>query len=200
MRSLLIVILTAGLSLGVIGAVVAGWQRQHAAEGTGGEAVSDAGIGHPMYDLDPRDDRALAGYATDIFIGRVLDQSGAVGAPTSAPGQELPQSQFAVEVLHVVKGQTGGVVTVNQVGGLDTQAAEIMLLEGDALLRPGASELFLVVFVPERGWYQIVAAGYGHRPADDPAQREALVDRFAQVTSPSVRGASPDARPLGERL
>jgi len=201
MRSLVIVILAAVLSLGVAGAAVAGWQWQHAAGGNGGYAVSDAGIGHPLYDLDPRDDRALAAYATDIFIGRVLDQSGAVGAPTSAPGQAVPQSQFAVEVLHAVKGQAGGVVTVNQVGGLDAQAGQIMLLEGDALLRPGTHELFLVVSVPERGWYQIVAAGYGHLPADDLAQRDALIDRFAQATAPTTRsGASPDTRSLGVRL
>jgi hypothetical protein len=200
MRSLPNLILAVGLSLGVAGAVVAGWQWQHAAGGNGNDAVSNAGIGHPIYDLDPRDDRALAGYATDIFIGRVLDQTGTAGAPTSAPGQELPQSQFAVEVLHVVKGQAGGVVTVNQVGGLDTQVGELMLLEGDLLLRPGASELFLLVSVPERGWYQIVAAGHGHLPADDPAQREALLDRFAQATAPSGSDASPDTRSLRERL
>src|SRR5215207_9030084 len=128
MRSLIVVALAAVLSLGVAGAAVAGWQWQHAAGGNGSYAVSDVGIGHPLYDLDPRDDRALAAYATDIFIGRVLDQTGAAGAPTSAPGQELPQSQFAVEVLHVVKGQAGGVVTVNQVGGLDTQVGELMQL------------------------------------------------------------------------
>jgi hypothetical protein len=200
MRSLVFLILAAGLSLGAVG-VVAGWQWQHAAGVTPSAAVSNAGIGHPMYDLDPRDDRALAAYATDIFIGRVLGQTGAAGAPTSAPGQEVPQSQFAVEVLHVVKGQTGGVVTVNQVGGLDTQAGETMLLEGDALLRPGAHELFLVVSVPERGWYQIVAAGYGHRPADDPAQQEALIERFAQASTPAAgSGPFPDTRSLGERL
>ena len=77
-------------------------------------------------------------------------------------------------------------VTVNQVGGLDQQAHQIMLLEGDALLRPGASELFLVVSVPERGWYQIVAAGHGHLSADDPAQRKTLIDRFAQATDEPI--------------
>src|SRR3954464_6670023 len=167
-RSLVIVILALGLSFGAISGVVSGWQWQSAPSGNPHEVVLDAGIGHPIYELDPPDDRALAAYATDIFVGRVLDQSSAVGAPPSAPGQELPQSPFAVEVSHVVKGRAGGVVTVNQVGGLDKQAGEPMLLEGDALLRSGASELFLVVSVPERGWYQIVAAGYGHSPADDP--------------------------------
>ena len=198
-RSLAIITLAIGLSLAAAGGVLLRWHWATAPNASARVAASNAGIGHPLYDLDPRDDRALAAYATDIFIGRVVGQTGAAGAPTSAPGQELPQSQFAVEVLQVVKGQAGGVITVNQVGGLDTQAGELMLLEGDALLRPGASELFLVVSVPERGWYQIVAAGHGHLPADDPARREALIDRFAQATTPSVRGASPDTRLLEER-
>src|SRR3954464_15417341 len=123
-RSLVIVILALGLSFGAISGVVSGWQWQSAPSGNPHEVVLDAGIGHPVYELDPTDDRALAAYATDIFIGRVLDQTGAVGAPTSAPGQELPQSQFAVEVLHLLKGPAAGVVTVNQVGGLDMQAEE----------------------------------------------------------------------------
>jgi hypothetical protein len=183
-RSLFILTLATGLSLAA-GGVLAHWQW----EPTGGrapEATGAAGIGHPVYALDPGDDRALAAYATDIFIGRVREQTGAAGAPTSAPGQELPQSQFAVEVLHLLKGQAGGVVTVNQIGGLDRQARQLMLLEGDALLRPGTSELFLAVSVPQRGWYQIVAAGHGHLPADDSARRQRLIDRFTQATAEPV--------------
>jgi len=187
-RSPIIVIITAGIFLAAVGGVMAGWHRdlQQAPGGNPREVVPDGGIGHPIYELDPRDDRALADYATDIFIGRVRGLTGAAGAPTSAPGQELPQSQFAVEVLQLVKGQAAGVVTVNQVGGLDQQADQIMLLEGDALLRPGTSELFLVVSVPERGWYQIVAAGHGHLSADDPAQRKTLIDRFTQATDEPI--------------
>jgi hypothetical protein len=189
-RPLIIVIITVGLFLGLaaIGGVMAGrhWRLQPAAASKPREVVPDAEIGHPIYELDPTDDRALAAYATDIFIGRVRHQTGAVGAPTSAPGQELPQSQFAVEVLHLVKGQAAGMVTINQVGGFDQQAHQIMLLEGDALLRPGASELFLAVSVPERGWYQIVAAGHGHLAADDPAQRKTLIDRFTQATDEPI--------------
>jgi hypothetical protein len=186
MRPAVAVALAVGLSLGVVGAVLTGSRWQHAARGNGSDIVAGAGSAHPIYDLDPRNDRELADYATDIFVGRVLDQTGAVGAPTSAPGQEVPQSQFAVEVLHVLKGKAGGVVTVNQIGGLDTQAEAIMLLEGDALLRPGASELFLTVSVPERGWYQIVAAGHGHLSADDPAQRTTLIDRFIQAADQPI--------------
>src|SRR5918997_5444182 len=109
-RSLVLVILVAGLSLGVVSGV-AGWRShvQLAAGGDAPEVVAHTGIGHPIYTFDPRDDRALAAYATDVFIGRVRGQTGAAGAPTSAPGQELPQTQFAVEVLQRVKGQAAGV-------------------------------------------------------------------------------------------
>ncbi len=184
-RSLFVLTLATGLSLAA-GGVLAHWQWEPTTGGSAPKAAGAAGIGRPIYALDPGDDRALAAYATDIFIGRVREQTGAAGAPTSAPGQELPQSQFAVEVLHLLEGQAGGVVTVNQIGGLDRQARQLMLLEGDALLRPGTSELFLVVFVPERGWYQIVAAGHGHLPADDPARRQRLIDRFTQATTEPV--------------
>jgi len=180
--------ITTGIFLAAVGGVMAArhWHLPRVSGGNPHEVVPAAGIGHPIYEFDPTDDRALAAYATDIFIGRVRNQTGAAGAPTSAPGQELPQSQFAVEVLQLLKGQAAGVVTVNQVGGLDQQAHQIMLLEGDPLLRPGASELFLAVSVPERGWYQIVAAGHGHLAADDPAQRKTLIDRFTQATDEPI--------------
>jgi hypothetical protein len=199
-RSLVIVILAIGLSLGTAGAILARWHGELVTNANTPADVAEIGIGHPMYDLDPRDDRAMAAYATDIFIGRILSQTGNAGAPTSAPGQEVPQSQFAVEVLQVLKGEAGGVVTVNQVGGLDAQAKRMMLFEGDALLRPGASELFLVVQVPEMGWYQIVAAGYGHLPADDSGQRTMLVDRFAHAVAAAATDEGSSNPPLhGER-
>jgi hypothetical protein len=170
-----VAVLAVALMLAARGGGLAQWHAQRTSAAVG----LSIGIGDPLYELDPRDDRALAAYATDIVLGRVLRQTGAKGAPTSAPGQELPQSQFAVEVLDVLKGRAGGVVTVNQIGGLDSQAGGVMLLEGDELLRPGASELFLLVYVPERAWYQVVAGGYGHLPAGDASQREALLARFA---------------------
>ena len=198
-RSLVIVTLAVGLSLGVAGAVLARWHGDRVAGADAPDAVAETGIGHPVYALDPQDDHAMAAYATDIFIGRVLEQTGDVGAPTSAPGQELPQSQFAVEVLDAVKGEAHGVVTVNQVGGLDAQANRMMLLEGDALLRPEEHELFLTVFVPEMEWYQIVAASHGHLPADDPVARAALINRFTQAAATfEMDGASSGTQPRGE--
>jgi hypothetical protein len=198
-RPLVILAFAVGLSLGATGVVMARWHGEHAAGVNAGDVVTESGIGHPIYELDPRDDQAMAAYATDIFIGQVLGQTGDAGAPTSAPGHEMPQSQFAVEVLHTVKGEAVGVVTINQVGGLDAQSGRMMLLEGDTLLRSGRRELFLVVHIPEMEWYQIAAAGHGHLPADDVAEREALIARFTLAAAPSeTDGVSSHAGPHGE--
>ena len=199
-RLLILFTLAAALSFAVAGVIVAQWHGQRAASVDAPSAAVQSRVGHPIYDLDPRDDRAMAAYATDIFIGRVLSQTGDAGAPTSAPGQELPQSQFGVEVLQMVKGEAAGVVTINQVGGLDAEAGQTMLLDGDVLLLQGQIELFLVVRVPEREWYQIVAASHGHLPADDPIARVALIDRFTEalLTTPMEGRFSRD-RPNGER-
>ncbi len=196
MRSLGIAIFIVGVAAALLGSggVLGRWHlAPWAAPGrfASGEAVA---IAHPTYSLDPSDETELAAYATDIFVGRVLGKSGAIGAPTSAPGQVMPQTQYAVEVVETIKGDAAGVVTVNQVGGVDAQSGQPLVLAGDAPLRPGTSEVFLTVGVSEWGWHQIVAAGYGHRAADDPAQREALVARFRQAVDATSVGVAAHGR------
>ena len=186
-RSLGIAVLVVVLALAGMGEVMARWPA-----GQGSDPP--VALAHPLYAFDPGDDRALAAYATDIFVGRVLEQTGAVAAATSAPGQTLRQTQFAVAVLQTVKGDAAGVVTVNQVGGVDAQSGQPMMLAGDALLQPGTSQVFLTVSVPEWGWHQIAAGGYGHLAADDPTQREALVARFGQALGETSGGAAAQRR------
>jgi hypothetical protein len=193
MRSLGIAIFIVGVSAALLGTggVLSRWHvAPWAASGllVPGEAVA---IAQPFYSFDPSDDQALTTYATDIFVGRVLGKIGAIGAPTSAPGQEVPQTQYAVEVVETIKGDAAEVVTVNQVGGVDASAGRPMMLAGDAPLRPGTSELFLTVAVPERGWYQIAAGGFGHLAADDLTRREVLVARFSQPAGETPVGAAP---------
>ena len=57
-RSLIVVILAAGLSLGVAGGVMAGWQWQQLPAAMRVKSSPMPGSGHPIYALDPRDDRA----------------------------------------------------------------------------------------------------------------------------------------------
>ena len=192
MRALAIGVLLVSASALLVGAggATGGWPAGSRI-GSGFSAADDAVVAQPMYSLDPNDDREMAAYATDIFVGRVLATSGAVGAPTTAPGADLPQTQYAVEVVQTSKGDAAGVVTVNQVGGIDAQSGQVFLLAGDAPVQPGASELFLTVDVPERGWHQIVAGGFGHLAADDPAQLAALVARFDNALAEGPADAVP---------
>ena len=190
-RALGIGMLVVSVALLVGAGAMGGWSVAPASDAAFSSLDAAVASAHPLYSLDPSDDRELAAYASDIFVGRVVGPSGAVGAPTTAPGQELPQTQYAVAVVATLKGDAAGVVTVNQVGGVDAQSGQPLLLAGDAPLQPGASELFLTVDVPERGWHQIVAGGSGHLAARDPAQRAALVARFGNVLAEGPADAMP---------
>ena len=191
-RPAVIAILAAGLVLAATAEALTRRVDDHPATASAPAAGDQVGIAHPVYAFDPEDDHALAAHATDIFVGRVVAQTGTVGAPTSAPGHEVPQTQFAVDVLHGIKGQAAGTVTVNQVGGLDKHAKRLMLVQGDELLQPGTTELFVTFYVPERGWYQVVAARHGHLRAHDRAHHQALVGRFARVVAaPPELGGTP---------
>jgi hypothetical protein len=68
-------------------------------------------------------------------------------------------------------------------------------LEGDPLLRTGDAALFIVLWVPEHGWYQTLAAGYGHPRAREGAERDRVVERFARAAGvPVPAGARPTPR------
>jgi hypothetical protein len=151
--------------------------------------------GHPAYAFDPRNDAVLAANATDIFVGRVTAVSGNVGAPTSVPGQSVPQTQYAVEVRTAIKGDAKGTVTVNQIGGYDATIGATFLFEGDRFLAVGDTVVLVTAFVAERGWYQLVAAGYGHLRANDAGLRASLIERFAVAAGVPVPVERPEGTP-----
>jgi hypothetical protein len=162
---------------------------------TGMANENDRTTGDVIYPFDPRDDRLLAGFATDILVGRVTAVAGTIGAPTSAPGQTVPQTQFVVRVLHLVKGTASGTVTVNQVGGVDDLTNRLFLLEGDPLLTTGTTALFVTTFVPDLGWHQIVAPSYADIRIGSPQQRTRLVERFARAAGVELRPTADSPAP-----
>lgn len=134
---------------------------------------SEPGGSHPLYAFDPRNDVKLAAAATDIFVGRVVARVSDEGRQTSVPEYEIAQTQFAVEVIQVVKGTAAGTVVVNQ---LDRR-------HEDRPLRPGEESLFVTEFEPEYGWHSIIFDRFGHLSIAGPADRVALVARFAQAAA-----------------
>jgi hypothetical protein len=117
------------------------------------------------YAFEPSDKRQLVGFATNVFVGRVVEKVGAEGAPLSGPGDEVvPRPQFSVEVLKNIKGDLSGQVTVS-----------------DPLLKPGQEYLFVTSYVREEGWYAIVAQPFGDVRIEDSQQRADLVEKFEQA-------------------
>jgi hypothetical protein len=101
---------------------------------------SDAGSSdmEVRYAFDAMDPRELVGFATNVFVGQVVEETGSEGASLSGPGERaVPRTQFSVEVLKNVKGDVEGTVTVSQTGGYDEEEGREVRVEGDSLLQPG---------------------------------------------------------------
>jgi hypothetical protein len=85
------------------------------------------------------DDREFVGAADNVFVGKVIEQSGTIGRRGN------PETQFAVNVILNIKGDLPKETTVNQLGGYKNGVLYV-LNEGEKaaeyLLAPGSTYLF----------------------------------------------------------
>lgn len=141
----------------------------------------------PLYAFDARDKRKLVGYATNVFVGRVIKETGSEGAPLSGPGKKtLPKTQFSVEVSRNIKGDLGGdTVTVSQTGGYDEEGREARV-EGDSPLLTGQEYLFSTSYDEKEGRYVIVAQPFGTVLIEGEEQREETAERFVQAEAEQI--------------
>ncbi len=124
----------------------------------------------------------MVGFATNVFVGRVVGEAGSEGAPLSGPGEKaVPRTQFSVEVLKNVKGDLDGTVTVSQIGGYDGEEGREVRVEGDSLSKPGKRYLFVTSYNREEGWYAVVAQPFGDVLVEDEARRREVEERFEQA-------------------
>ena len=155
--------------------------------GTDGAGSGDVVNVQVDYAFEPADERQLVGFATNVFVGRVVGKVGAEGASLSGPGERvMPRTQFSVAVLRNVKGDLGGKVTVSQTGGYDGSMGREVRIEGDPLLEPGQELLFVTSYDQEEGWYTMVAQPFGTVPIEDERQRTNLVERFEQAREQQI--------------
>ena len=134
------------------------------------------------YAFEPADERELVGFATHVFVGRVVEKVGKEGAPLSGPGnQAVPRTQFSVAVSRNIKGDLSGEVTVSQSGGYDRAEARAVRVEGDPLLQPGQRRLFATVYDEGEGWYAIAAQPFGDLRIEGDAEQTELVQRFERA-------------------
>jgi hypothetical protein len=134
------------------------------------------------YAFDPADTRRLVGFATNVFVGRVVGKIGSEGAALSGPGNEsVPRTQFSVKVLENIEGKLSGTVTVSQTGGYDRAKNHMVLVEGDPPLEKGQEYLFATRLDREEGWYAVAAPPFGDVRLRDARHRAEVVEKFEQA-------------------
>ncbi|MGW3660771.1 hypothetical protein ACWD6R_36250 [Streptomyces sp. NPDC005151] len=144
------------LALSGVGALGVYGAMQHLSSPSSG---AETRYSHLMMDADYSVDANLAGGSEDLFYGKV----------TVVKGQRDigigPETQYAVEVQTVFKGDVTGVIVVNQFGGTDSDGV-LTFPEGDYLLEAGKRYLFATNYNPERKWNTLIPV-YGDVPIPD---------------------------------
>lgn len=113
---------------------------------------------HPVYAANFSDDRVLMGASHNVFVGKVIKQTGNKERGIG------PETQFEVVVIHNIKGDLHGTVTVNQSGGYkdgvlyvvdggDVQSAHEEA--SDYLLQPGSTYLLATRYNEKEDWYTL---------------------------------------------
>ncbi|MGE5398685.1 MAG: hypothetical protein ACM3MK_14265 [Chitinophagales bacterium] len=112
---------------------------------------------------DMKDDRKLVGISDNVFIGKVISQIG-----NESFIENIPATQFGVEVIDNIKGNLNGTVTVNQEGGEITKDGQryLILHFNDSLLEPGKTYLFASATGDDVNWHLLVPC-YGDIPIND---------------------------------
>lgn len=108
----------------------------------------------PLYVTDFSDDRKLMGASHNVFIAKVIRQTGNKERGLG------PETQFEVQIVENVKGDLSGTVIVNQQGGY--RNGELHLLgssedyaDESYLLQPGKTYLLATRYNPTEEWYTL---------------------------------------------
>lgn len=152
--------------------------------GTGedtGEVQVDSSV---AYAIDPMDKRQLVGTASNVFVGRVVEDLGTERLETRGPTSGPQITGFEVEVLENIKGNLFGTVAVTQSGGYDEEAGQVVTPGGgNELLEPGQAYLLVTNHDPEGDRYGISAPPFGMVRIADVDRREAIVERFEEAAN-----------------
>ena len=101
-------------------------------------------VAYATWVIDASNDRELAGFADDIFFGRVAARAG----QTMVDG--LPQTDYRVEVLETLKGSAAGVISVSQQGGIMPEGG-CFRMDGDPdLMEAGKTYLLATLRIIDR--------------------------------------------------
>ena len=182
-RRWLIVLIGLGLcalALAVVGAHAVSSRSGSQRSSPSAYAPASGGRISAAYMFDLTDKRQLVGWADDVFVGRVIEQSSSGFVPSAGEklmASQMPYTLFRVEVLESLKGSLSGVVELRQDGDATT------LLESDPQLKAGEVCLFVT-----HGSYDPKATQTGDQPAPG---RPRVINGFGDVRVPeaTARGA-----------
>ncbi|WP_052342743.1 hypothetical protein [Bacillus sp. EB01] len=127
--------------------------------------------------FDVSDTRKLVGWADNVFIGKVIKQSGT----KSIDG--IPETQFKVEVSENIKGSLDETVIVNQQGGYSED--QLILVENDQLLQEGKQYLFVTKHLKEENWNTLVPV-YGDIKINTEEERVKLIEKFRKAIKEEI--------------
>lgn len=100
------------------------------------------------YPVDFSNDEILMGASHNVFVGKVIKQTGNMGRGIG------PETQFEIEVVLNIKGNLQGMVTVDQQGGYQ-DGILYYVQNGTPLLKPGATYLLATRYNGEEDWYTL---------------------------------------------
>lgn len=160
------------------------------------------------YAFDVTDPRLLAGFADDVFLGRVAEKSASGYFWCSNPEAASPYSLYRVKVLKSLKGNLSGTVELTQMGGI-ARDGNLDLFEGDRPLKPGELCLFVTKgrfdaeakateLEPTAGRPTIVNT-YGDQRIDNAAEKVAVLAKLAAAIRNQVTPSQIPATPPGKK-
>lgn len=148
---------------------------------------------HIDHVVDVTNDHALVGIADNVFIGKVIAQTG--NKPNTPPPEAgdtpgfSPQTQFSIEILENIKGNLNGTITISQYGGYERRiiiVKNLVLGVGDKLLEPDKTYLFITGYNEIDGWHTISAPSYGNLPIANQTDYQNKLERFTTAFSQEI--------------
>ena len=164
-------------------------ERNGGATGPGPDVVALA------YGYDIDDERFVVALSDNVFAGRVERVSGEEPAPTTIPGEDRLQTQYAVRVLVAVKSsgadplREGERAYVNREGGVGPETRRRQVIEAhycgeratDRPLAAGEEYLFSTYYEPRRKLHTLVAQPTGARLIGSREGRGAIVAAYREA-------------------
>ncbi|MFA5889816.1 MAG: hypothetical protein WDA27_02500 [Actinomycetota bacterium] len=133
------------------------------------------------FSRDLSDPRRLAGFADDVFVGRVEGEGRFYDLDST-----VNRTVFPVRVLEVLKGDVPSAdILVNQVGGED-QYGNVWRIEGVPMLQPSETYLFATRSSGDDFLGETATPGVGHTLLASDDQRRRLVRRFRDAIQSAI--------------